>query len=107
MKKMFLAAAAAMLLVGCAAPKNWSADGGSRADGTVRLAYEWGGFEVPKVDENQAIEVATQRCTAWGYTGAEAFGEGRGQCISRDAFGCASWRRVREFQCLGTPPVSK
>lgn len=36
-------------LTGCAAPKNWAATGGSRADGTIKLSYEYGMFENPQV----------------------------------------------------------
>ena len=45
MKVLLVAVAAAVLVSGCATTKNWSATGGSRADATVRLSYEYGAFE--------------------------------------------------------------
>jgi len=59
---------------GCAVKKDWVSTGGSRADGTVKLSYEYGALEVPQLDEQQAIRLAIQRCQAWGYDRAEAFG---------------------------------
>ena len=45
MKVLLVAVAAAVLVSGCATTKNWSATGGSRADATVRLSYEYGAFD--------------------------------------------------------------
>ena len=39
--------AVAVTLAGCAVNKDWVAAGGSRADGTVKLAYEYGEFQKP------------------------------------------------------------
>jgi len=44
MKLYAIAGISALLLAGCATTKDWSATGGSQADGTVRLSYEFGPF---------------------------------------------------------------
>ena len=48
MKIMLAALSAAVVLAGCATAKNWSATGGSRADATVKLSYEYWAFEKPQ-----------------------------------------------------------
>ncbi len=102
MKIALLAAVAIATLSGCATPKTWSATGGSRADGTVRLSYEVGMFEAAQVDEAQAITLATQRCAVWGYSGAEAFGGTTSQCTQPGSSGCMVTLVTKEFQCTGT-----
>ncbi len=94
--------AAAVSLTGCTAAKEWSATGGSRSDGVIRLSYEYHMFEVPQVDEQQGLELAKSRCSAWGYTGAQAFGGQTQLCNNPSSSGCGSWLVTREYQCLGT-----
>lgn len=91
-----------MLLSACQATKTYNAVGGSRADGTVRLAYEVNMFETPVVDEAQGLLLARQRCAVWGYTGAEPFGGTTRQCIASGAGGCNVSLVVKEYQCTGT-----
>lgn len=95
--------AVAVTLAGCAVNKDWVAAGGSRADGTVKLAYEYGEFQKPMVSRDQAVRTATDRCAAWGYTGAEPFGEVLTNCINGNAYGCNVYRVTAEFQCTGQP----
>lgn len=104
MKKMAIAAtlAALMTLGACATAKTWQATGGSRADGTVRLSYEFSMFESPVVDEAQAQVLAAQRCAVWGYSGAEAFGGVTRQCTQPSSSGCQTTLVTKEFQCTGT-----
>lgn len=47
-----------LILSGCHVKKQWTATGGSRADGVVRLSYEIGKFEIPQLDENQGLDIA-------------------------------------------------
>ena len=88
-----------VLISGCTAKKDWVATGGSRADGIMKLSYEYRSFETPEVNEQQAIKMATERCARWGYTSAEAFG-GVVRTCTRE-----SWGRIcmvtKEYQCLG------
>ena len=96
-KVLFLSVAVA--LSGCAAQKNWGAAGGSKADGTVKLAYTYGMFEVPKVDSAQAIEIATKRCQAWGYKKAVPFEFVNTKCQQMTQSGCSSTMVSQEYQC--------
>jgi hypothetical protein len=95
--------ALSLLLAACATQKQWAATGGSRADATVQLAYEYGMFESPRASEVQALDVARSRCSAWGYEGAAPFGGEVRACTVPDGFGgCNLWRVSKEFQCTGT-----
>jgi len=85
---------------GCATQKDWSAAGGSKSDGTVRLSYQMGLFESPKVSEQQAISLATKRCSVWGYSSAEAFGAEVKSCNNQASNGCNSWLITKEYQCI-------
>lgn len=107
MKKLLTCLALASTLIfiqGCASQKTMIPTGGSRADGTVKLSYDFGMFESPKVDANQGSDVAKQRCAAWGYSGAEAFGGQTKACSDFSFGGCNAWRVTVEYQCTGTPP---
>lgn len=105
MKTWYLLAFATVAAIGlasCATPKTYTATGGSRADGTVRLSYDVGLFEQPVVDEAQGLKVARERCATWGYSGAEAFGGSTSQCVSPSSSGCQLARITKEYQCTGT-----
>lgn len=109
MKALIIVVIAELFLSGCAitpTPKDWAATGGSRADGVVRLSYDVGLYEVPKVSEFQAINLSTKRCKAWGYSGAEAFGGVRQQCTQSNQYRCLRWTVTKEYQCTGTGTVS-
>lgn len=103
MKAVLVCVVAAVSLAGCATVKTWSATGGSRADATVRLSYEYGEFEQPQTSEAEALNLAAARCKTWGYTGAEAFGGVTRQCNMPGGMGgCARFQVTKEFQCTGT-----
>ena len=103
MKAMLVVLSAALALSGCATSKNWSATGGSRADATVRLSYEYGAFEKPQTNETEAMNLAVARCKTWGYTGAEAFGGTTQQCNMPGGMGgCNRFLVTKEYQCTGT-----
>lgn len=104
MKKLLIAI---LLLQGCAVQKQLIPTGGSRADGIVKLAFEYGVFESPKLDEQQSLTAARQRCSAWGYSDAVPFGGSTSQCTSPTRSGCNSWMVTIEYQCTGTPTASK
>ena len=89
-------------LPGCAVKLDWVAAGGSRADGTIELAYEAGDLQKAELDEVQGTAVASNRCSVWGYSGAEPFGAVTRKCIVMTGFGCARWQYTKKYQCLGT-----
>ena len=92
-----------VMLVGCATTKQYGATGGSRSDGTVKLSYQYGQFEKPVVNPQQAVEIARSKCSAWGYDNAEAFGTEVSNCTASNQYGCVQWLVTAEFQCLGGP----
>lgn len=101
MKRLFVVMAAMALCSGCAVQKSWNCIGGSKADGTVKLAYNYHMFERPEVDNAQALDLATKKCQAWGYTAGEAFGSSTQNCINYGQSGCNAWQVTAEYQCIG------
>jgi hypothetical protein len=100
-RKTGLAVFIFVLISGCAAQKQLVATGGSRSDGIVKMSYEHGSWETPKIDYTQAVDSARQRCEAWGYTGAEPFG---GMIRIRQAgslYVFDKWLVTIEYQCTG------
>jgi len=100
--KRLVIGAAMLALAACAVNKTLVPVGGSRADGTVKLAYEFGLFEKPRVDAASALVAARQRCQAWGYTEAEPFGGAVTQCQATNGYGnCLRTLVTIEYQCSG------
>lgn len=107
MKTGWIVAAVAVSLGGCAVQKEWIPTGGSRGDGTVKMSFEFGGFEKPQVDNQRAEAAAKQRCAAWGYTSAERFEGIERTCIASNNYGCIRYRVTSTFQCTGQPEKVK
>lgn len=100
--KALLALIAAITITGCATKKDFYAMGGSRADGTVDMAYDFRQFESPVVNPAQAQSIAKSKCRVWGYSDAEAFGGMTQNCHQRDGFGtCVAGQVVHTYQCIG------
>jgi hypothetical protein len=93
MKKLLLLCS--LVLTGCATTKTFQAIGGSKADATVKLAYQYGLFEQPVVDWSFANIIAKQRCAAWGYKNAEMFGGSQNTCLARNGYGNCLEQRIR------------
>lgn len=97
------------LFFGCASmfqkivQKDWAAEGGSKADGTVRLFYQYAWEEIPEASDEQGLQVAIERCKAWGYTKAEAFGAVTKKCQQYGPTiagqGCLDTWVTKEYQC--------
>jgi YecR-like lipoprotein len=101
-KGVLILVSAAILLAGCSVNKTLTPTGGSKADGTVDLSYEFGAFEKPVIDYTSAQVNAEQRCKAWGYTNAESFGGEKRQCQAFDGYGnCARFFVTVTYQCTG------
>ena len=100
-KVVVIGLGAAMMLAACATTKVMTPIGGSRSDGTVKLAFNYGAFEKPQVDGAAALQSATARCQAWGYKNAEPFGGYQSQCTAANGYGCVAWQVTVEFQCTG------
>jgi hypothetical protein len=96
-------------LASCATPtaKIPQATGGSRADGTIQMSYQFGRFEQPVVQWDLAQQTAQAKCRAWGYHSAEAFGGEQDHCQAVNGFGdCLSTLVTLAYQCTGSaaPP---
>jgi len=101
MRQLLMLVCLSSYLSGCAVQKQLVPTGGSRADGTIKLSYEFGLFEQPVLDPHQGYAAAKQRCNAWGYTDTEAFGGQMTQCINFNQHGCNRWMATVEYQCTG------
>ena len=102
MKKIALLAGVVTVVAGCATVSNMEATSGSRADGIVKMSFEYGMFDRVEINQAEALEKATKRCNIWGYTGAEAFGGITRQCQGYGSLGCRRWFVTQEFQCTST-----
>lgn len=105
---VFVCSLAGMIcFTGCAVQKQWTATGGSRADGTVDLSYEYGMFQKPRLDEAQGVDLAASSCGGWGYTGAQPFGGTMSRCEAVNGYGnCIRFLVTRKYQCMGAPASS-
>lgn len=104
MRSLVLCAVLALsvLTVGCASVKTLQPTGGSRSDGVVEMSYEYGMFEKPQPEWGKALNSARQRCQAWGYQDAEAFGGTTSQCQARNGYGnCTRNFVTASYQCVG------
>lgn len=102
-KTQLIVVAAALFMSGCATPVTLTPTGGSRADGTVHLSYEYGVFDKPVVDMEQAQASATRSCSGWGYTGAQPFGGAVQKCQAYNQYGCVRALVTVTYQCTGAP----
>lgn len=101
---IFVCGLGIIALTGCATAVAPETTGGSRADGTVKLSYEYGLFQKPVVDWNQAQVSAAQSCKVWGYTSAQKFGGGEQHCEQADMYGnCIRMMVTVSYQCTGHP----
>ena len=109
MKSFTLAVlAASFVLAGCATQETLVPTGGNRAGGTVNLSYEYGLFQKPVVNMNQAAQSAAHTCAAWGYSGAQPFGGQINHCEEFNGYGnCLRMRVTVRYQCTGNPNSSK
>lgn len=102
MNKLLLLIILAVAVAGCSSRKDFYATGGSRADGSIDMAYDFKQFETPIVDINQAKKIANDKCAVWGYKRAEAFGGKIVSCEARNGFGdCVAGQTIIKYQCIG------
>ena len=102
MRYLWVSSLSLIFLSGCAAVTDMAATGGSRADGTVEMSYQYNDFQPVKIDHQKALQSATRRCQSWGYKSAESFDNGLKTCVSPAAFGgCNAYRVTVQYQCLG------
>jgi hypothetical protein len=86
-------------LSACVSAKQWTSTGGNKDSGLVRISYQYAEFHQPDLSEAQAMELAANRCEAWGYKRAEPVAGLVRECSSMDGGNCELWTVTREFQC--------
>jgi len=101
LRLILLPGALVLALSACVGTRQWSTAGGSREAGLVRLSYQYPEFHQPEVNDAQAVELAENRCAAWGYQRAEPVAGLVRECSNMDAGNCDLWTVTREFQCSG------
>jgi hypothetical protein len=102
MRKLLILVMLAVVVTGCSTRKDFYATGGSRADGSIDMAYDFKPFETPVVDYDQAISIANSKCAVWGYERAEPFGGQTQNCQARDGWGnCTAGQMIVKYQCIG------
>jgi len=98
-----LLAAAALLLSlgGCATTREqqWGVSGGDREHGVVRVSYEYPEFHQPMVSDEQALQIAVNRCNGWGFEDAQLIAGQLRQCSNKSGSNCDQWTVTREYQC--------
>ncbi|WP_081533516.1 YecR family lipoprotein [Rhodovulum sp. P5] len=98
-----LSALCLVALAGCVeVTKTPVPTGGSRADASVVLSYDFTSAEKVTADWAAAQAAADARCRAWGYRRADPFEGVRTQCNQSDGWGnCIRGMVSRTYQCLG------
>lgn len=92
----------AFLLIGCARMTVYRTPqptGGSKADGTIRLAYEVATVDEAIVDWEAAGRTALARCRAWGYSAVEPFAGVSTACAEYAGFACTRRIIFKDYQC--------
>ncbi|HEV8442408.1 MAG TPA: YecR family lipoprotein [Steroidobacteraceae bacterium] len=79
--------------------EKWSAAGGNRQAGVVRVSYDYPEFHQPTVSDAQAAALALNRCNTWGYKSAEPIAGQIRECANTEDGNCNLWTVTREFQC--------
>jgi hypothetical protein len=86
-------------IAGCATPSQWSAAGGNREIGVVRLSYEYAESQEPQMSEATADRIAYNRCNTWGFSRAELIPGLLRDCTIEDGNRCEVWKVTREYRC--------
>ena len=91
---------ALLIISACATDNKFRPTGASRPDGIVQLSYDYVLSDRPVLDWMSAQDTAEERCTSWGYAGAQKSGAGRQICLTQDIFGrCKSFHVNVAYYC--------
>jgi hypothetical protein len=86
-------------LSACVSTQQWTATGGNKEAGLVRVSYQYFEANQPDLTDRQATVLAENRCEAWGYKRAEPVAGLVRQCSDMEAGNCQLWTVTQEFQC--------
>ena len=76
---------------------------GSKADGIIKVSFEYGLFNDPDdwtEEWDKAEREAQQRCIYWGYSNVYQFDLTYSECINRSIYGCVKWQYYVDYQCV-------
>ena len=96
-----------LVLAACASAPKWSPTSSNRELAVARVAYEYAKFEEPQMSDAEAVQLAANRCAAWGFTRAEMIpGELRDCSVSNDG-SCDLWKVTREYRCTSEGSLAR
>ena len=90
-----------LVVAACASVPKWSPSSSNRELGVARVAYEYTRFEEPQMSDAEAVQLAANRCAAWGFARAEMIPGELRDCSVKDGDSCDLWKITREYRCTG------
>jgi len=99
-KFTFLGLAFLLALSSCTVKKRLSIVDGSKADGTLTLAYEIQANQKAKFILEEARQEAKTKCKQWGYSDAEIFNTGLRECMEYRDERCRRYIVKYKCQCV-------
>lgn len=96
-----------LITAACAVQPKWTPDTSSRDLAVVRVSYEHLKTELPALRDSDAVKLAMNRCSGWGFERAEMIPGELLDCSVNDANGCELWKVTREYRCTGEGSSSR
>jgi hypothetical protein len=96
-----------LVMAACASAPKWSPTSSNRELAVARVAYEYARSEEPVMSDAEAVQLATNRCAAWGFTRAEMIPGELRDCSVQDGDACDLWKITREYRCTGDGSMSR
>ncbi len=97
--KLLLSLLPIFALTACVSTKHWTAAGGNRDEGIVKLSYQYPESQPLALSDAQAEQLAENRCNVWGYAHADVIPGQVRECSETEGGSCALWTVTREYQC--------
>jgi hypothetical protein len=105
--KLLLVILPVLALTACATTREWSASGGNRNEGIVKLSYQYPQFQQPALSDAKAAQLAENRCNVWGFARADVIPGQVRECSETDGGDCTLWTVTREYQCSGDAKMAR
>lgn len=100
MKKIFILFLMTALASSCVVKKQLKIVDGSKADGTLTMAYEIRRGQKAKYNIELAKAQALERCKQWGYKDVDVFDTGIRECIQYSQGNCIKFIVRYKCQCV-------